>query len=135
MMVVSYGTVPIGDRLRLSIRRTGQPEGDDVRRKGTVLHSILQNVVSSDDVEQAVEDAVVSGDVSVREKDGIVAKLKNAIASVSGRRWFDSAEDEIGERTGGPFVLPLRIPAYSPSSILRSSMESPAERQSMPVSL
>ena len=95
MMVVSYGTVPIGDRLRLSIRRTGQPEGDDVRRKGTVLHSILQNVVSSDDVEQAVEDAVVSGDVSVREKDGIVAKLKDAIASVSGRRWFDSAEDEI----------------------------------------
>ena len=58
------------------------------RVRGVVLHDILSDVCIPDDLEYAVESAVVAGRISVEEAPGVLSLLKDSIMSVLAHEWF-----------------------------------------------
>lgn len=58
------------------------------RVKGVVLHDILSSVCTADDLESAVESAVVSGRVSNEEVPYVLNLLRESIMSVQAQEWF-----------------------------------------------
>jgi len=90
---LSYTSVPVGTRLRLSLK------GEDFynRRLGIVNHNILSCIETYDDVERAVSRFVHSGDVPRTEAEQRVQLMKELISSVSSRHWFDGTYDSLNE--------------------------------------
>lgn len=58
------------------------------RIKGIVLHDILAKVCVPEDVDQAVDAAVISGTLPVEDAHQVKELLRNRIASVESRGWF-----------------------------------------------
>lgn len=58
------------------------------RIKGIVLHDILAQIYVKDDIDAAVERAVVSGVLSAEESENVKELLRSRIASVESEGWF-----------------------------------------------
>lgn len=58
------------------------------RMKGIVLHDILASVTIPSDLDSAVEGALLAGNISVEDVDGIKDMLRDRIDSVSAKGWF-----------------------------------------------
>ena len=109
---LSYnGSVPLMRRGNLKIKsdadeffssdcRTG------LRKRGIILHGIMQRIGTAEDLKKAVDNAVMSGLLSDEESSGVEDMLRAALESVSGRGWFSPGsglrldEREIADRDG-----------------------------------
>lgn len=111
-------SVPLGDRLRLSFPSEEFFIKDSRRMRGIALHDILSRVGTVSDLERAVNDAVVSGLISVREGPQVMEQLSAMLQSVSDRHWFDGTYILMNETTvistGGESYRPDRM-MFSPS--------------------
>lgn len=58
------------------------------RVKGVVLHDILASVCTPDDLESAIDSAVVAGRISNEEVPYVLNLLKESIMSVQAQEWF-----------------------------------------------
>ncbi len=58
------------------------------RIRGTVLHGILSRVKVADDLPEAVDAAVRSGELPADAREDTLALLRERLDSVSGRGWF-----------------------------------------------
>ena len=120
---ISYVSSPAGDRLKLSLRSYELFEEGDMRKKGLLMHSILQSVSSVEDVDQVCGDFVANGELAPEDLESVSLKLKTAIASVASRRWFDLAEGDrlLNERDiilpDGSFKRPDRVIIRSDGSV------------------
>ncbi len=65
------------------------------RIKGVVLHDILSRVETSDDLEQAVRQSLVNGEITEEEAVEASALLAERIAGASQRGWFPDSYDRI----------------------------------------
>lgn len=121
-----YESIPLGGRLKPSREafdffsdNGAVPDSESPRRKGIVLHSILSDVSSSDDLYAAVENAVLAGSISSEEAKDYEAFLEERIKRHP--QWFDIASDSrneisiIGE--DGEFHRPDRVIADSQGNI------------------
>lgn len=64
-------------------------EGDGSKRKrGIMLHGIMQNVMHPQDLHGAVASAVAEGLLAPEDSDGVEAMLAGAMESVQDRDWF-----------------------------------------------
>lgn len=59
------------------------------RKLGTVYHSILQNTISAEGLEAAVDRAVKSGLLDEAERESTLKMLQKALQSVASRHWFE----------------------------------------------
>ena len=96
-------SVPLRDRLRLSLSGEEFFSRDSRRMRGIVLHEILSVVETDSDLEGAVRDAVLSGHLSRKEEPRVLEQLSSMLLSVSGRHWFD-----------GTYTLMNETPILSP---------------------
>ncbi len=89
----SYISIPIADRLKVSADASDF-FGEDgavgaaasARRNGIVLHGILSKVQTSEDLREAVDDAIIDGSLSPAEGEDAFALLSARIASHP--EWF-----------------------------------------------
>ena len=96
-------SVPLGDRLQLSLSGEEYFSRDSRRMRGIVLHEILSRVETASDLEGAVRDAVVSGHLSMKEEPQVLEQLSAMLLSVSGRHWFDGS---LSLMTEAPILAP-----------------------------
>ena len=82
-------SVPLGDRLRLSLSGEEFFSKDSLRMRGIVLHGILSKVETASDLEGAVRDAVLSGILPGKDGPQVLGRLSTMLRDVAGRHWFD----------------------------------------------
>lgn len=97
-------SVPVGDRLKLSLSSGEYNEGEEMRMRGIAMHGILSRIEREEDIEKAVRSAVDEGSVSRQESREVTAILSAMIASVRPRHWFD-----------GTYMLMNEVPILVPS--------------------
>jgi ATP-dependent exoDNAse (exonuclease V) beta subunit len=101
--VKSFRSIHIGDRLEQSFRSHDffEFEKDPLespRIKGLVLHDILSEIRTIDDLQKAVNRAVIQGDLKVSEREEAKNFLAKRIKSVADRHWFDGTYDTLNEQ-------------------------------------
>ncbi len=101
--VKSFRSIPIGDRLEQSFRSRDffEFEKDPLespRIKGLVLHDILSEIRTIDDLDDAVNRAVIHGDLKASECEDAKNFLAKRIKSVAERHWFDGTYDTLNEQ-------------------------------------
>lgn len=98
-----FPSVPIGDRLRLSMPPEEYFSEDNMRMKGIVLHDIMSQVEVASNLDDAIHSAVIRGIISEQDSKAVRDRLSVMIASVADRHWFD-----------GTFSLLTEVPILSP---------------------
>ncbi len=116
--VKSFRSIPIGERLEQSLRSRDffEFEKDPLespRIKGIVLHDILSEICTIDDLQAAVERAVIQGDLKKSESGDAKDFLYRRLQSVAERHWFDGTYDTLNEQEilvkNGDTLRPDRI--------------------------
>jgi ATP-dependent exoDNAse (exonuclease V) beta subunit len=84
------------------------------RIKGVVLHDVLSSIVSRDDLDKAVEEALLSGILSADEARDARELLCERLESVSARGWFPEDRDKVLNEvnvidTDGQILRPDRV--------------------------
>lgn len=102
-MIESFPSIHIGDRLEQSFRSHDffEFEKDPLespRIKGLVLHDILSEIRTIDDLQKAVNRAVIQGDLKESERNEAMSFLSNSIKSVADRHWFDGTYETMNEQ-------------------------------------
>ena len=101
--VKSFRSIPIGDRLEQSFRSRDffEFEKDPLespRIKGLVLHDILSEINTLDDLEAAIDRAVIQGDLKKSECEDAKNFLAKRIESIAKRHWFDGSYEVLNEQ-------------------------------------
>ncbi len=101
--VKSFRSIPIGDRLEQSFRSRDffEFEKDPLespRIKGLVLHDILSEINTIDDLDDAVNRAVIQGDLKASEQEEAKRFLAKNIESIAERHWFDGTYEVLNEQ-------------------------------------
>lgn len=84
-----YRSVDPGERLQLKLFSQGFFGNNGERRYGTLMHDILSRIQTSDDIDEAVQRGVLSGELSDSDAAPIVQKLKAWTSYSETNRWFD----------------------------------------------
>lgn len=109
----AYISIPIGDRLKLSLTGGDFFSPESSRGRGVVMHDILAKIATADDLDWAVDDAVSEGLLSSDEKMEIKSELHDRLDSVAPRHWFDGTYEFRNEieiiLPGGEFRRPDRV--------------------------
>ncbi|MCK9626005.1 MAG: UvrD-helicase domain-containing protein [Bacteroidales bacterium] len=90
-------SVPIGDRLKLSLRGGDFFDLDNHRRRGIVMHNILSRINSAGDLKKSIEDAIYDGELSRDAFDSTYNYMEKLIKSVSDKHWFDNTYSSYNE--------------------------------------
>jgi CRISPR/Cas system-associated exonuclease Cas4 (RecB family) len=106
-------TLPIGDRLKLSLRGEEFFSEKSSRVHGMVMHEIMESVVVEADLEMSVNSAVSRGVLAADQRGYTIDILTKMMEQVRDRHWFDGTfkvynELEILE-PGGNISRPDRV--------------------------
>jgi len=116
--VKSFRSISIGDRLEQSFRSRDffEFEKDPLetpRIKGIVLHDILSEIRTIEDLQAAVERAVIQGDLKKSESVDAKDFLYRRLQSVAEKHWFDGTYYTLNEQEilvkNGDTLRPDRI--------------------------
>ena len=75
-----------------------EPESEETRRYGELMHSILEHVETADDIHRALLRAKTSGHIGRQRMEELHALLSKALGSVEGYGWFAPGCKVINER-------------------------------------
>ncbi|MCM1490752.1 MAG: UvrD-helicase domain-containing protein [Muribaculum sp.] len=87
-------------------------ESEEIRIYGEVMHSIMENIETSSDIDRALLHAKVRGHISFRDLDRYRKEIATAIESVGNYGWFKPGLNVINERglaMHGKMLRPDRI--------------------------
>lgn len=88
-----------GIRISGDAREYFMGEGEmSPRKRGIILHGILEHVCRAADLEAAVDDAVCHGDLAPDQRESVFTSLSNAIEYVKRYGWFDEDITVLSER-------------------------------------
>lgn len=74
-------------------------ESKESRRRGRLLHSIMEQVIVADDLSAAIRRMKIAGRLKGKDADEVEAFLKAKMADEKVAKWFDKDLDVITERT------------------------------------
>lgn len=118
----TFLSIPIGDRLRLSLSGEDFFSPESSRGRGVVMHDILAKIAAADDLDRAVDDAVSEGLIALGEREELIGELRSRLDSVAERHWFDGTYDFRNEidilLPGGEFCRPDRVMAQGDRAIV-----------------
>lgn len=86
--VCPEGNDPDNPRIRLLGRGRNFFEREKMRQRGIVMHDILSAIATADDIDSAVEEAVLRGEVSAEEAAGCAAEIRRMVAYAAHYGWF-----------------------------------------------
>lgn len=108
-----YRSVPIGARLRLTLKGADFFSEDSQRTRGVVMHEILSRIEVADQLEDSVRLAVSEGVLPQEEFEDVLIRLKTAIEGVQQYHWFDGTYCNYNELSildeNGVMVCPDRV--------------------------
>ena len=81
------------------VRSDNATESKESRRRGRLLHSIMEQVIVADDLPAAIRRMKIAGRLKGKDADEVEAFLKAKIADDKVAKWFDKDLDVITERT------------------------------------
>ncbi len=98
----AYPSIPLNDRLKVSLdsRDFFSEEGDtgvsaSYRLKGIVMHDILSNLNNPEDLQNAVNQSFLKGDLSADEASQTYKFLSKRLETALSRGWFPGAEGRV----------------------------------------
>ena len=89
IQVEPFVSIPIGERLKLSLSSRDYFSEDNLRLRGIVLHEILSKISTADDIALGLDEAIVEGKISLSERDSLHTYLMDKLSSVADHHWFD----------------------------------------------
>ncbi len=103
----------IGDRLKLTLRGEEYYNESSKRGYGVIMHEIMASVITMDDLEKAVDGAVIKGLIYPEQRAELVLKMRSFLDSVKDRHWFDGSYKVLNEleiiEPGGKISRPDRV--------------------------
>lgn len=90
-------SIDIDNRLRLSMSSPDFFSEENIRSKGIIYHDILSKISVVEDVDRAVEEAIVEGRILASQRDEIRDYIAKRIESVEDRHWFDNTYKHYNE--------------------------------------
>ncbi len=91
-------SLPIGDRLKLSLKGEEFFSDKSSRAHGVVMHEIMESVIVEGDLEISVNSAVSRGVLAADMKEHTIDLLTAMMEQVRDRHWFDGAFKVYNER-------------------------------------
>lgn len=79
--------------------KAAEKESKESRRRGRLLHSIMEQVIVADDLPAAIRRMKIAGRLKGNDADEVEAFLKAKMADDKVAKWFDKDLDVITERT------------------------------------
>lgn len=79
--------------------KASEKESKESRRRGRLLHSIMEQVIVADDLPAAIRRMKIAGRLKGKDADEVEAFLKAKMADEKVAKWFDKDLDVITERT------------------------------------
>ena len=76
-------------RIHLRRHHRGGSLGDAVRRYGLLMHEILSNIRTYDDIRRAVAVKESTGEISRKESEELAGRLERALRKTKVKDWFD----------------------------------------------
>ncbi|MDE5793990.1 MAG: UvrD-helicase domain-containing protein [Muribaculaceae bacterium] len=75
-----------------------EPESEEIRRYGELMHSIMENVKTAADLPRALLKAKSTGTINKEQMEQLQNRLSTVLESVKDYGWFDTANKVINER-------------------------------------
>jgi ATP-dependent helicase/nuclease subunit A len=106
--------VPIGERLHLTLQGGDFfQRQDSPRGRGTVLHAVMASIDRPEDLDAALKDALIRGELRPEQIEDDRADFGRMLESVSALHWFDGTYDSFKEcdilTPDGEVVRPDRV--------------------------
>lgn len=111
--VPSFISFDTDNRLKLTLRGEEYFNERSSRGQGLIMHSIMENIVTEQDLDKALDIALSQGILSLEMREEAMLKIKSMFSAVKERHWFDGTykvyrELEILE-PGGSVKRPDRV--------------------------
>ncbi len=92
-----WQSVPFNDRLRLRLNSIGFFSDDGSRDYGLLMHEIISNVKSENDIQTAVEKKISEGELLESEKENTVRFLRECISIPEVSVWYSGKYEVLNE--------------------------------------
>ncbi len=116
----NFLSIDIGERLKISYSGRDFFNDENPRRKGVVMHGILSEVNTLEDLKKAVRNGVAKGVIPESDFNDTYTFLKEVILSVKERNWFNSSlYTHLNER---PIISPPNE-EYRPDRVMINERE------------
>lgn len=100
--IENYQFYDFRDRIRLRLNSedflTGGEKHRSVKNTGKLVHGILAEIITAEDIEPACNKAFREGRISETERNTIFMKLQNSLQNPEINRWFDGSFTILNER-------------------------------------
>ena len=111
--LTGFRSVPIGDRLKLSLNSTDFFDRDSKRNYGLIMHNVLSNVYHEEDLSNSIKSSIIKGEIREDEYNTLFSNLSEMLMSVKERHWFDGSLKTYNEleiiEPGGRISRPDRV--------------------------
>ncbi|MBR5250176.1 MAG: UvrD-helicase domain-containing protein [Bacteroidales bacterium] len=108
-----FRSIPIGNRLQLSLQGADFFSGDSDRTRGVVMHKILSRVEKATELSKSIHIAVMDGELAQADVEAVTHELRQALERVRDQHWFDGTYQTYNEMTildqQGQLVCPDRV--------------------------
>lgn len=92
-----WQSIPFENRLKLRLNSAGFFSDDGSRAYGTMMHEIISEVNTIDDLDAAVEERYLSGEIEIGKKDEIKKQLRDVLSIDEVSEWYSGKFNVINE--------------------------------------
>lgn len=92
-----WKSIPFDDRLSMRLHSDGFFSTDGSRAFGKLMHEIISNIEAADDIETAVEQRYISGELTADEKYEVAASLKTVLSMPDIQEWYSGKYQVLNE--------------------------------------
>ncbi|WP_308600618.1 UvrD-helicase domain-containing protein [uncultured Dysgonomonas sp.] len=111
--VDSLSSIPYDERVKLLLKNKYFFTDTGQRDYGTLMHEIVSKVKTIDDVQKAVEEYHIAGEVTATDKSKIIGLLEEYLSNPLVARWYSGEYKVLNEiqilQPKGKFVRPDRV--------------------------
>ncbi len=120
--LTGFRSIPIGDRLKLSLNSSDFFDKSSKRNFGLIMHDVLSRVFLEKDLSDSILSSVKKGELKEEEYPAMLLHMNSMLESVRDRHWFDGTCKVFNELEiivpGGQIYRPDRVLIGSESTII-----------------
>ena len=111
--LTGFRSIPIGDRLKLSLNSSDFFDKSSKRNFGLIMHDVLSRVFVEKDLPDSIQSSVKKGELKEEEYHSMLLQMNTMLESVRDRHWFDGSSKVLNEieiiEPGGRIYRPDRV--------------------------
>jgi ATP-dependent exoDNAse (exonuclease V) beta subunit len=97
ILVDRFNSISPDDRMQLRLSRKGVFIDDEKRKYGTLIHDILSNIETYNDIDPAIEKKYFSGEINKIECTSIKSRIRSFLENPLMGSWFDGSMKVLNE--------------------------------------